>query len=216
MKLADAVREIQRGKRIPLYRGESERAFLKNWLDQKREARSVPEVKEEIFTLPGMIENCTRCGNITERKKSFGSGNNSVMIVLNAPGMIRREERELYRSRSVELLKKIVEVLKLVFDDCYITNLIKCETSDMLQKPSIMLSECINIFLRELNEIKPELVLVLGDMLPLQKVVNDNPGISWFTIHHPITMIKNSDLKRPAWNTLKLVMKRLEELGHVR
>ncbi len=216
MKLADAVREMQRGKRIPLYRGESERTFLIKWLEEKREPPPAAEVKEENLNLPEIMDNCSRCGNITERKKSFGSGNNGVMMVLNAPGMIGREERDLYRSRSVELLKKIVEVLKLVFDDCYITNLIKCETSDVLQKPSIMLSECMNIFLRELSEIKPELVLVLGDMLPLQKVVNENPGISWFTIHHPITMIKNSDLKRPAWNTLKLVIKRLEELGHVR
>ncbi len=216
MKLADLVRKIHEGKKVPLYRGEAERAFLEKWLEEKREKHPVPEESGDGRTLPEVIENCKRCGNISERKKSFGSGANGVMIVLNAPGMLSRDERELYRSRSVELLRKIVDALPLVFDDCYITNLIKCETWDMLQKPSIMLLECMTIFLRELKEIKPEVVLVMGDMLPLQKLVNENPGIHWFTIHHPITMIKNSELKRPAWNTLKLVIDRLEELGHVR
>jgi uracil-DNA glycosylase family 4 len=215
MKFVDLVRKIQGEKRIPLYRGETERAYLEEWLEEKREEAPVPDEIGDELSLPEVIENCGRCKNISERKKSFGSGKNNVMIVLNAPGMISRDERELHRSGSVALLKKIVDALPLDFNDCYITNLIKCETSDMLQKPSVMLLECMSIFLRELKEIKPELVLVMGDMLPLQKVINENPGIHWFNIHHPITLIKNSELKRPAWNTLKLVINRLEELGHV-
>jgi uracil-DNA glycosylase family 4 len=216
MRLVDLVRKIHGGKRTPLFRGETERAFLEEWLVEKQEEPSAPVETGDPLSLPEIIENCSRCRNISERKKSFGNGANGVMIVLNAPGMISRDERELYRSRSVELLKKIIDALPVVFDDCYITNLIKCETWDVLQKPSIMLLECMDIFLKELNELKPELVLVMGDMLPIQKIVNENPGIYWFNIHHPITLIKNSELKRSAWNTLKLVIDRLKELGHVR
>ena len=52
----------------------------------------------------------------------------------------------------------------------------------------------------------------MGDILPLQNVVKSSSGISWFNTDHPVTLLKNPDLKRPAWETLKLVKKRYAEL----
>jgi hypothetical protein len=51
----------------------------------------------------------------------------------------------------------------------------------------------------------------MGEILPIQNVVNSSKGITWFNTEHTISLIKNPELKRPAWETLKLVkMKYLE------
>ena len=61
--------------------------------------------------------------------------------------------------------------------------------------------------------MKPRIVIVFGDIMPLQKIVKGSVDIFWYNIEHPITLIKNPDLKRPAWSTLKLVMAKMKELN---
>ena len=95
--------------------------------------------------------------------------------------------------------------INVEFSLCYITNLLKCEPAETIHRPSTMFMECQHILKKELELISPRLVMVFGEIIPLQKIVHESEGISWFTIDHPITLIKNPDLKRKAWKTLQLV-----------
>jgi uracil-DNA glycosylase len=79
--------------------------------------------------------------------------------------------------------------------------------------PSEMFRHCGDILNGEIAAVAPSIVIVMGEMVPLKKTVDANPGISWFSIDHPLTILNNPELKKPAWNTLKLVMSRMKELG---
>ena len=152
-----------------------------------------------------MIMNCTRCPGADEKKSGVGSGANGIMIILNAPAMVSSFEKKQFKADSVELLRKMLAAIDIEFSSCYITNMIKCEPSETLHRPSSMFRECQHILKKEIELVKPLLIMVFGEIIPLQKIVHESEGISWYTIEHPITLIKNPDLKGRAWKTLQLI-----------
>lgn len=194
-------------------RDENERLFLKKFIKGEN-APSGRDVQAAAGTAEFM--NCGRCPGIVERKKPFGSGAGRVMIILNAPRLSGKMEIEFYRADSAALLKKMAAAIDLELSTCYVTNLIKCETSDSLVKPSDMVKNCLPVLKAEIEKVDPRIILVMGEIVPLQPVVNASRGITWFNTEHSISLIKNPDLKRPAWETLKLMKKRLRELADER
>ena len=166
-----------------------------------------------VSDLKSLIEKCDLCNDVEERKFGLGSGGNRVMVILNAPRLVDILEKKVHKKESVELLKKILHAGNLAFNECYITNLVKCEIRDSLTKPSQIVKNCETIISKEIDIMKPRIAIVFGDILPLQKIIKETRDIYWYNIDHPITLIKNPELKRPAWNTLKLVMAKMRELN---
>jgi DNA polymerase len=212
-KTAESLINLLKDRRVMkntlLCKGGDELNYLIELLKPKTEAAKISTVQD--ITADFKISECKACPDIIERKNPFGSGANGVMIILNAPRMANRIEMSIHRAESVELLKKMVSAIGLEMKECYVTNLIKCETGNALFKPSDMVKNCTKILQREVDLIKPRLVIVMGEILPIQAVVNSSKGITWFNTEHTISLIKNPELKRPAWETLKLVkMKYLE------
>jgi DNA polymerase len=191
-----------------LYKTAEERVFLHGWINNN--AIVTDEIDGE--TIVSLIQKCDKCSKVKEKKKGFGTGANRIMVILNAPVMMNRAEVTLYKSESAGLLRKMIKAIGFELEDCYITNLIKCESDDALTKPSDMIKNCTLILEKELDFYNPEIVIVMGEILPLQIIVKKSAGITWFNIEHPVTLIKNPGLKRPAWETLKEVKKKYREL----
>lgn len=212
----ESILEILKDRKLMrntlLYKGENELNLLVGMLKPKSDARRVSSISD--ISADFLLSECKACPEIIERKAPFGSGANKVMIILNAPKMANRIEMSIHRSESIELLKKMVTAIGLEMKECYVTNLIKCETGSALIKPSDMVKNCTKVLEREIEIIKPELVLVMGDILALQGIVNSSKAITWFNTEHTISLIKNPELKRPTWETLKLVRKKFLELNH--
>lgn len=196
-------------------RNDLERSMLKGWISlnvsggiaSEEELPSVdmavhPENRNELNE---MIMNCSRCAGAEDKKCGVGSGANGIMIILNAPAMVSSFEKKQFKAESVDLLKKMLAAIDVEFSKCYITSIIKCEPSETMHRPSSMFRECQHILKKEIELIKPLLVMVFGEIVPLQKIIHESEGISWYNIEHPITLIKNPDLKGKAWKTLKLV-----------
>jgi uracil-DNA glycosylase family 4 len=99
---------------------------------------------------------------------------------MNAPQLMPALEKKLFRKESLELLQRMISAIGLVLEQCYITNMIKCEPSTALVQPSAMYAHCSEILEHELKLLSPRAVLVMGDMLPLARCVNATvrcPGI---------------------------------------
>ncbi len=197
-----------RGRTI-LFRGEEELDRLAGWICRKE--RACDEARD--VDLKKLVESCNRCAGIEEKKFGIGSGANRVIIILNSPQLLNVVEKKVLKKDSVDLLKKIIQAANLSFNECYITNLVKCEIGDSLMKPSQIVKNCEDIINREIEIMKPRVAVVFGDIIPLQKIIKESVDIIWFNIEHPITLLKNPDLKRSAWSTLKLIMAKLKELN---
>lgn len=207
--LASILKDRHLGGRIVVSRGEGEADLLAGWVCRDRQARS--EARDD--DLKALIEECGRCAGVEERKFGIGTGVNRIMLVLNSPQLVNIVEKKVLKKESVELLRKMVQAAGLVFGDCYITNLVKCDVRDPLARPSQLVKNCEPIITREIEIIKPLVIIVFGDIIPLQRTIKESRDIFWYNIEHPITIIKNPDLKRAAWSTLKLVMEKLKELN---
>lgn len=201
---------LREGRILP-FRGAAECAALAEWLGRVETAQ-VP-ASADAAALRELVNACARCGEVSDRKQAVGTGRNGVMVILNAPRLLERVERDVLKKEAVDLLKKIIQAAKLTVNDCYISNLIKCESADISLQPSRMMANCLEIVRQEIVAVAPRIVIVFGDIMPLQRIIKETRDTSWFNIDHPITMVKNPDLKKNAWNTLKLVMARLAELG---
>lgn len=190
-------------------RGDDELEQLAGWICLQERAREEARADD----LKKIIESCTLCTGVVDRKFGVGTGMNGVMVILNSPRLVNIVEKNLLKKESVEMLKKIIQATDLSFGECYITNLVKCDISDPLMKPSQIVANCEKIINREIEVIKPRLVIVFGDILPLQSIIKNSMDIFWYNIEHPITLIKNPDLKRAAWSTIKVIMTKLKELN---
>jgi len=214
--ITESIIQILKDKRLMkntlLYKGEDQLNLLIEILKPKSDPKKISSISD--ISSDFILSECKICPDIIERKAPYGSGSNKVMIILNAPKMANRIEMNIHRSESIDLLKKMVTAIGLDMKECYVTNLIKCETSNALIKPSDMVKNCIKVLEREIAVLKPELIIVMGDILALQSIVNSSKGVTWFNTEHTISLIKNPELKRPAWETLKLVKKKFLELNH--
>jgi len=192
-----------------LYNGDKELKNLFEIINTKIKAENTVPIATSFKSL---LAGCNKCPDIIIKRSPFGSGSNRVMIILNMPRMINREEIIKLKPESDELLKKMMSAINLELSECYITPVIKCETDNILNKPSDMVKNCSHILESEIDFIKPNLSIVMGDILPLQKIVNSRKDITWFNTEHPVSLIKNPELKRAAWATLKLASNRFLEL----
>ena len=200
------------GRRVVLYKNDDELRFLESWLSSGIPVGTQDDKPHNTMeSARDLLAECDRCPSATGRKKPSGSGTNGVMVLLNAPSMLQRSEMDLLRKDSAVLLKNMIGATGLKLEECYLTNLIKCDTTDPIVRPSDMLSNCTDVFRQELERIRPRIVIVMGDIKVIQRTVNESKGINWFTMHHPVTIVKNPELKRSAWNTLRLVMDKLKE-----
>lgn len=170
-----------------------------------KETVSEPE-KEDSSSVKSMIDTCSRCEGAAEKKYPFGTGNSGIMTILNAPVLMSKLEIIEYRNAANDMMKKIFEnVLEKNIKDIYITNIIKCEPGSLIEKPSTFFHNCERILKKEIDSIKPHTVLIMGDMLPLKRIIKSYKNINWYNIDHPVTMAKHSELKIKAFETLKIL-----------
>ena len=74
-----------------------------------------------------------------------------------------------------------------------------------------MFENCRSILQREILLVSPKIVIIMGDHTPLLDIIKENCNIFWQSIEHPMTLVEKPELKRPAWEALKLVRMKLNE-----
>lgn len=200
--LAEHLRENQDRRSLVFYRSDMEIEALRGWLSPSGgtlETSSAPSTIDEVTAI---IRGCVKCNDVREKKYGYGSGSNGVMIILNAPQMIKQPEKERLKKDSIDMMKRMMKAIGVDFAQCYTTNLYKCESGTM--KPSDLYTQCAVIIKQEVEILNPRTVIVMGEIIPLKKIMDAAQHIRWFSIPHPIVLLRNPDMKSAAWNTLQL------------
>ncbi len=206
-ELATHLKSADIGARLLLYRNSEELDFLKEWLLKKNVQSEKEANTTDNTSLAAIIKNCKNCG-ITETKRyGWGKGTNGIMIILNQPSNISAAEKNELKEKSRKMLKNMMKAINVNIEDCYISSLVKCESENFMSTPGLMLKNCSPILLREIREINPKIIIIMGDSLPAKKIMNENPDKNWYNVDHPIAMIKKPELKKPTWATLQKLMK---------
>ena len=198
---------------------------------------AAPATEGDLFAAPGLaraasladvraeIGDCRRCKLCTHRTQIvFGVGNPNARLVFvgEAPGRDEDAKGEPFVGRAGQLLTEIItKGMKLRREDVYICNVIKCRPPENRNPEPDEVASCEPFLLRQLELIKPEVIVALGkfaahtllrETTPITRLRgrwSEYAGVKLMPTFHPAYLLRNPPEKKKAWEDLQLVMKEL-------
>jgi len=145
-----------------------------------------------------------------------------VMVIGEAPGADEDSGGNSFAGKAGELLDKMLGAINLSREsNCFITNINKCREPESREPQPDEIAACAGFLERQIQSLKPRFILCLGEF-PSQVLLHSaepvgklrgkftDCKIAGLTIpliatYHPGDLLRNEDLKRPAWDDLKLL-----------
>ena len=189
---------------------------------QKSAASMTPAEKMDF--LQNYLGSCRRCGLCESRTQIvFGQGNPTarLMFIGDAPAVDDDRAGRPFAGASGELLSGMIKAMGLSREQVYITNVVKCRPPGDRRPQSGEVSECLPFLKKQIEVVQPEVIVALGGFatLALLGQAARRPevrgswqsfeGIALLPTFHPDDLLRDTGKKRPAWEDLQKVMKRL-------
>ena len=179
-----------------------------------------PEPGEILESLEQKARSCEACSLCSSRSSVvFGSGNPDagIMFVGEAPGAEEDRSGLPFVGAAGQLLTRMIEAIGMSRDDVYIANVIKCRPPQNRDPLPEEIAACEPFLCKQIARVDPIVICTLGRIAAqtllkttepiarLQGKVFDYSGINLVPTYHPAALLRNAQLKRPAWEDLKLV-----------
>lgn len=181
-----------------------------------------------ISELNSKILRCTRCQLARTRNNVVpgqGVEHPLVMVIGEGPGYDEDMQGLPFVGKAGKLLDKMLAAIQLDRNtNCYIANIVKCRPPQNRDPEPEEQAACISFLEAQIHLLKPKMILCMGrisgqKLLDTQTPVgqlrgqfHDYHGIPVLVTYHPSALLRNEDLKRPAWEDLKMFRKKLDEL----
>lgn len=176
----------------------------------------------DLDALRAAIGDCRRCKLAPCRTNLvFGVGNPSARLVFvgEGPGADEDARGEPFVGRAGQLLTEIItKGMRLRREDVYICNVIKCRPPQNRNPEPDEVEACEPFLLRQLEIIKPEVIVALGKFAA-QTLLRDKTPITrmrgrWYDYHgirlmptlHPAYLLRTPGDKRLVWEDIQQVM----------
>lgn len=196
-------------------------AFDPRGLDERAAAAAALRVlRDEI----GPCRRCSLSQGRTELVFGFGDPRARVMFVADQPGVAEGEIGLPFSDDGGRLLGRMIRAMGLSRSEVWLTYLVNCYDQDQ-QRPEPGLDACEPFLAREIEIVQPEVIIALGQLpaTRLTGVTGQLPHLRgrWhpcrlggrqtpvMVTFAPVALIQHPDIKRPVWEDLKQVMRRL-------
>lgn len=183
--------------------------------------KTIEQINEKIL-------HCTRCplaGTRTNCVPGEGVSNPLVMVIGEGPGYEEDVQGRPFVGKAGQLLDKMLAAIQLDRNNnCYIANIVKCRPPQNRDPYPQEQDACYAFLEAQINILKPKMLLCLG-RISAHKLLNTEESISkihgklfeynkipLMITYHPSALLRNEELKRPAWDDLKLFRQKLNEL----
>ena len=188
------------------------------WLEALASARSLEE-------LQAVVKGCNRCGlRAGCRQVVFGEGNPQarLMLVGEGPGQVEDETGRPFVGPAGQLLDRMLAAIGLSRQDVYIANVVKCRPPNNRVPTPEEAAACWPNLRRQLELIRPEMVLCLGATAARQLVDARGSisslrgrwyvrgGVRYLVTFHPAALLRDPSKKPQAWQDLQMVQKALQ------
>ncbi|MDC7224591.1 MAG: uracil-DNA glycosylase [Spirochaetales bacterium] len=183
---------------------------------EERESSSAPV---EEGSLEERILQCRRCDLHLARKQAIpgrGAAQPRLLIVLPPPGYDEDEQNLPLTGEALDFLNKWLTAVGVGEDQTYRTNSVKCRTPGT-RPPFSGEVDCCGAYLAEqIATLRPEAVLLLGENA-LSAVESGaeleqkrgkpffKDNVFYLTTYDPASVLRDPNLKRPAWEDLKVL-----------
>ena len=194
-----------------------------------KNARDVCEAASSLDELRAAVEAFDGCSlKLTSNKTVFGGGNPNakIMIVGEAPGADEDRIGEPFVGRSGRLLDKMLSAIGLDRTTVYITNVLPWRPPGNRTPTDAEVAVCLPFLKRQIELMKPELILVLGgsaanSLLDNEESISRLRGkwLEYKTLKgdacavlasfHPAYLLRNPAQKSKVWADLLRLAKKL-------
>ena len=171
------------------------------------------------------IAACTRCAEFaaTRTQTVLGVGNpkSRLCFMGEAPGADEDRQGEPFVGAAGQLLNKIIQACTLRRQEVYILNALKCRPPVNRTPAPQEIANCRDYFERQLEIIQPEFICCLGlvaaqallstteSLGRLRGRFHDFRGIRVMATYHPAYLLRYPDMKRAAWEDMKMLMREM-------
>jgi DNA polymerase len=207
------------------YRGQNEDY---NFTDDEIGSDNIEQIAAEI-------RECNRCPLAAGRTNAVpGEGVTQplVMVIGEGPGREEDERGRPFVGRAGQLLDKMLASINLSRNNnCFIANVVKCRPPNNRDPYPEETGACAHFLQRQIVLLKPKFILVVGRIAAQTLLKTTEPvgklrgkfteletgdiTIPLLITYHPAALLRNEDLKRPAWEDLKLLRSRIENSNEV-
>lgn len=210
--------DIETQETIPVQAAEN------NGLKSENDSKSSLTIKQ----LNEKILKCSRCGLANTRINIVpgeGVENPLVMVIGEGPGYDEDVQGRPFVGKAGQLLDKMLSAIQLDRNtNTYIANVVKCRPPQN-RDPFPEEQDCCYSFLEaQIKVLKPKMILCMGRISAHKLLKTEDPigslhgklfefnNIPLMVTYHPSALLRNEDLKRPAWEDLKLFRQKLNEI----
>ena len=189
-----------------------------------------PPADESLERIRKDLGECQRCKLGKGRKNLvFGVGNPRARLVFvgEGPGADEDRQGEPFVGEAGQVLNRIITAMGLKREDVYICNVVKCRPPGNRDPEQDEIAACSSFLLRQLQAIKPEVVVALGKFAaqtlldtkePISKLrgrFRDFHGIPLMPTYHPSFLLRrqgegNMDAFWEVWDDMTQVLRLLK------
>jgi DNA polymerase len=176
------------------------------------------------------VRGCTACKLSATRTNAVpgeGAQRPLVMVIGEGPGADEDATGRPFVGRAGQLLDKMLASIGLYREsNCYIANVIKCRPPGNRDPQPDETAACASFLQRQIQLLQPRFILCAG-RIAAQTLLNTSTPIGklrgkftdfqagdtvipFLPTYHPSALLRNEDLKRPAWEDLKLLRSRMD------
>ena len=175
---------------------------------------------ETLSELCWQNSECQRCTlGPTRNQFVFGSGNGGSLLMFVGEGPGADEDRLglPFVGKAGKLLDRMIDVIGLVREDVYVTNVVKCRPPNNRNPTSDEIAQCMGILERQIELVNPKLIITLGNV-PTQALLPGSPGITksrgnlkkyrdWDILptFHPSYLLRNPNAMHEAWQDFQKI-----------
>lgn len=183
-----------------------------------------------MYNWKQLYDNCMKCNGcgLSETRNSivFGEGNPDadIMFIGEGPGGDEDALGRPFVGKAGQLLEKAINALGWTRNDVYIGNIIKCRPPGNRTPLPQEVEACIGWIRNQTALIRPFIIVCLG-ATAAKAVISDDIRITaargkWvkkgsvyiMPTFHPAALLRDETKKRPFWEDLNQVKRKLEEL----
>jgi DNA polymerase len=184
-----------------------------------------PFSDDSLEKIAADVRSCTLCRLCKTRTKAVpgeGVSRPLVMVIGEGPGADEDASGRPFVGRAGQLLDKMLASIGLSRENnCFIANVIKCRPPQNRDPQPDETAACASFLARQIQLLQPSFILCAGRIAgqtllntsePIGKLrgkfINFEAGgreIPFLSTYHPSALLRNEDLKRPAWEDLKLL-----------
>ncbi|MDR1248263.1 MAG: uracil-DNA glycosylase [Treponema sp.] len=188
---------------------------------------------DSLENLAAEIGRCAGC-SLADRRKNAVPGEGAerplVLVIGEGPGADEDASGRPFVGRAGQLLDRMLASVGLWRDkNCFIANTVKCRPPGNRDPLPEETAACSGFLARQIRLLNPKIILCVG-RIAAQTMLNTRSSmgslrgsfagyrtaeglvIPLLATYHPSAILRDESYKRPAWEDLKLLRRRLAEL----